>query len=259
MIQLCKRLTYLVPLAGLLLAACAPAAVAPTDFPTPVPSLTPTEDIQEAVNMTLTALAPTVTPTLTPLPTEPPLVVTVPAVMGQPIDPPLDITLPEGWSVAMSDTLVMKDVTNVLIGLPFTAYSGPVTGGTGTLVVVWGFPSFADPLPEGATPAGPDLWVDGLRLLRLAIIEQGCNIGTDLRRSYRLGLLSAVGTQFSAVDCPSSPNTRGWFAGVQQNGLNFVFYAYTDPIDAMTTAQDELQAVLDTVRFRDISLTLTPG
>lgn len=242
-----SRLCYLL-LAAAALAACAPAAqTALTDLPTPVPSLTPTVEPQVDVNATLTALAPTLTPTLTPVPTETPLVITIPAVLGESVDLPVDITLPAGWRTG-SDTLVMKDISNILVPLPFTAYTGPVTGGTGTIVVVWGFPSFGEP-PGPGTPQGPDLWADGLRLLRLAIIEQGCNVGTDLRRTYRVGLSSAVGTQFSAVDCPEAVDTRGWFAGVRENGLSFIFYMYTEPIEAMNVAQDELQAILDTVRF----------
>ena len=105
----------------------------------------------------------------------------------------------------------------------------------------------------------PDLWSDGVRLLRSAVIESDCNIGVDVRRTYRLGLLSAEGTQWSAVSCKSGlPDTRGWFAGVQDNGVNFVFYVFTDPITAMDTSSGELQAILDTVRFRVDTLTLTP-
>jgi len=83
----------------------------------------------------------------------------------------------------------------------------------------------------------------------LAVIETGCNIGTDERREYSIGGLAAAGTQFAAVDCPALPDTRGWFAGLQQGGINYLFYAFTEPIDALDAAAPELQAVLDTVRF----------
>jgi hypothetical protein len=240
------------------LAACAPAAQdAPTALPTPVPTLTPTTSVEIDAAATLTALALSATPTLTPVPSETPFVITVPATLGESVELPMDITLPAGWRT-VSDTLVMKDISNILVPLPFTAFTGPVTGGTASIVVVWGFPSFGEP-PEPGTPQGPDLWADGLRLLRLAVVEQGCNIGTDLRRTYRVGLLSGVGTQFSAVDCPETVDTRGWFAGVRESGLSFIFYVYTEPIDAMNVAQDELQAILDTVRFRVPQITATPG
>jgi hypothetical protein len=131
-------------------------------------------------------------------------------------------------------------------------------------VLLWGFPSLVptnalDPASAllGTAPA-PDLFADGLRLLRLAVIEPACNIGTDLRRDYRVGGLAAVGTQFAAVDCPQEADTRGWFAGVQSGGLNFIFYVYADPITAMDMGRDELQAILDTVVFRVPEATAQP-
>jgi hypothetical protein len=80
-----------------------------------------------------------------------------------------------------------------------------------------------------------------------------------VRRTYRIGLLSAEGTQWSAVTCKSGlPDTRGWFAGVKEKGVNFVFYVFSDPITAMDTSSGELQAILDTVRFHVETMTLTP-
>jgi hypothetical protein len=51
------------------------------------------------------------------------------------------------------------------------------------------------------------------------------------------------------VDCPELADTRGWFAGLRQYNINFIFYVYADPIEAMDTAEDELQAILNTIRF----------
>ncbi|MBI5670229.1 MAG: hypothetical protein HZC41_19725 [Chloroflexi bacterium] len=183
--------------------------------------------------------------------------VTLPALAGERIPPPLDITLPEGWRTVGYDVLVLNDV-GAIRGVPVAVYQGNVTGGRGTIVVLWGFPNISDPFPDGGASGAPDLWSDGLRLLRLAVLEQGCNIGTGDQRSYRVGLLSAVGTQFSAVECPELEPTRGWFAGVQEGGLNFVFYAYAegepvvDPqrVDVFNAASQEMQAILDSVRFR---------
>jgi protein-disulfide isomerase len=163
--------------------------------------------------------------------------------------PPLEIDLPEGWGRAYS-TIVLQDIDAVR-NVPFAIYQGAVTGGTGTIIVLWAFPNLmpaGNPLLQG-TPVAPDLYLDGTRLLRLAVIEERCNIGTDLRREYSIGGLTALGTSFAAVMCPEQPDTRGWFAGLQQFNLNFLFYVYTDPITAMDAAQSELQAILDTVRF----------
>jgi hypothetical protein len=185
-------------------------------------------------------------------PSETPIVITVEPLLGQSFEPPVDITLPDGWLVGY-DTLLLTDV-DAMRPVPLVVWTGPVSGGSGTIILLWGFASLiaGNPLEAQVATPTPDLWADGLRLLRLAVIEQGCNIGTDLRRDYRIGLLPAVGTQFSAVDCPTTSDTRGWFAGVNESGFNYVFYVYTDPIDAMTQAGEELQAILDTVRFRPL-------
>ncbi|RMF77593.1 MAG: hypothetical protein D6737_17265 [Chloroflexi bacterium] len=226
----------------LLVAACSAVSneenlptLVPSNTPLPAPSQTPVP-------------VDTATPLATTTPEEPPVVITLDATLGEAIDPPLTIDLPAGWDAPLSDILLLNDIGD-LRGIPFTVYSGPVTGGTGNIVLLWGFPNLTPGNPFEAEAAEVDLWADGLRLLRLAIVEQGCNIGTDLRRSYRVGLLPAVGTQFAAVDCPELADTRGWFAGVQEGGINFVFYMFTDPIEAMDVASEELQAIIDTVRF----------
>ncbi|HVU10987.1 MAG TPA: thioredoxin domain-containing protein [Phototrophicaceae bacterium] len=163
------------------------------------------------------------------------------------IKPPLTIDLPSGWAEGY-DALVLQDIDGIR-PIPFALYKGPVTGGTGYIVLLWGFPNLVVGAPSGG-PIEPDVWTDGTRLLRLAIVEQGCNVGTDLRRNYSVGGLQAVGTQFAAVSCPQLPDTRGWFAGLRQFDVNFVFYIYTDPISAMDgSAPQELQAILDTVKF----------
>ncbi len=227
-----------------------------------VPSLPDAASLTSAIDLTLGQLAATETPAApaaaTTEATPDSLVVTIQPLLGQKIDPPLDIKLPPGWRYG-ADTLVLHDVDVEMRTVPLAVYTGPVTGGTGTIVLLWGFPSLVAGNPFSGTPVQPDIWADGLRLLRLAVIEEGCNIGTDLRTQYNIGGLTAVGTQFSAVDCPQLSNTRGWFAGVRISGINFVFYTFTDPIDAMTGAQKELQAILDTVSFRVPEPTAVPG
>jgi hypothetical protein len=270
----------------MLLAACSGAA-APTATlaPSPVPSLTTTadtSDVQVAVNGTVTALAaqqalstldtpnPNFVPAFTLTPTEAQLVITLPPTTGDKVPPPIDITLPQGWKAGY-DAQVLADVEpNKFRIIPVAVYSGPITGGTGTIALYWGFPNLVTPddasmaqaamgMTLAATPE-PDLWSDGVRILRSAVIESDCNIGVDVRRTYRVGLLSAEGTQFSAVTCTKSklPDTRGWFAGVKEKGVNFVFYVFSDPITAMDTSSGELQAILDTVRFHVETMTLTP-
>ena len=267
-----------------MLAACSgTAAPTATAQPSPVASLTTTgeSDVQAAVNGTLTAFAaqstldtpqPDVTfvPDFTLTPTEAPLVITLPPTTGEKVPPPIDITLPQGWKSGY-DAQVLADVEpNKFRIIPVAFYTGPITGGIGNIAIYWGFPNLVTPNTDqmaqaamgmtlAATPEA-DLWSDGVRLLRSAVIESDCNIGVDVRRSYRIGLLSAEGTQFSAVTCTKSklPDTRGWFAGLKEKGVNFVFYVYSDPISAMDTSSGELQAILDTVRFHVETMTLTP-
>ena len=173
-----------------------------------------------------------------------------------PVHPPITISLPQGWSSAY-DALVLQDIDGIR-PVPFAIYSGPVTGGVGYIVLLWGFPNLTQVPPPGAA-IQPDVWMDGTRLLRLAIVEEGCNVGTDLRRNYSVGGLQAIGTQFAAVSCPQLPDTRGWFAGLRQFNINFVFYAYAEPIDAMNTAEGDLQAILDTVQFVMPEITPEPA
>jgi hypothetical protein len=196
----------------------------------------------------------------TPEPTPEGLTVVEP-LTGEQIAPPIALDLPDGWGAAY-DALILQDIDGYR-SLPFAVYQGAVTGGVGTIILLWGFPSLVgvDPVTGAAGAANtPGIWTDALRLLRLAIIEAGCNVGTDLRRDYSIGGLAATGTQFSAVDCPGLPDTRGWFAGIVQNNLNYVFYAFTTPISAMDgDAPDEMQAILDSVTFRPLeTIQITP-
>jgi hypothetical protein len=200
--------------------------------------------IQQAVGATNT---PSVDSTFDPESTEP-VVVTLPPVETTEFPPPLTITLPEGWRTIRQEVLVLGDVDAVR-RVPFTVWGGPVSEGVGVITLLWGFPNLIAGNPFEAATVQPDLFADGQRLLRLAIIEQGCNIGSDLRREYSIGGLTAIGTQFSAVTCPELQDTRGWYAGLQQNGLNFIFYVYAYPIATIDSARSELQAILDSVRF----------
>lgn len=226
------RLLFLL-LIGVLLAGCAEAA--PTATPSPVPTSTAT--------FTPTP-RPTGTPTITPLPT---VVVQVTQLSGQGTAPPLTIDLPPGWGFH-HDVLTIPDV-DALRPIQVSIYQGPITGGTGTIVLLWGFPNILGANPFTTPNPEPNLWSDGLRLFRLTLVDRGCVPGTDLQRDFTIGDLPATGTLFAIVDCPESPDTRGWFAGLQRAGINFVFYTYAEPITAMDDGAEELQAILDTVRF----------
>ena len=228
----------------LLVSACG-ALSQPTPTLTPVPT------------STSTPIPPTATDTPTPTETLTPTITATPEIhdedlVGEGIAPPLDIDLPEDWAEPRYLAVALPDVDSALRLVYVTAYEGPVTGGKGRIVVLWGFPNIFTgslaTLPGTPTPA-PDLYVDGLRLFRTAMVETGCNAGTDVQRDFPIGDRSGSGTYFAIVDCPKSADTRGWFAGLQEQGLNFVFFIYVEPIEAINGASGDLQAILDSVRF----------
>lgn len=224
-----------------MLAACTSAPL-PTATPTPtlVPTFTP-------------YVRPTFPPTFTPAPTQAQTPTVTPVLVepltGIAVEPPLDVPLPDGWAFGY-DTMLFQEVGD-LTYVPIALYKGKVTGGTGTIVLIWNFRSITTGNPLASAYGQPNLWVDGLRLLRALVFDPRCNIGTAAQQNYTVGGLDAVGTQFAAVDCPDAPDTKGWFAGLTVDDVNFVFYVYTDPIDAMDgAAKQELQALLDRVVFR---------
>ncbi|MFN8372234.1 MAG: hypothetical protein U0694_05075 [Anaerolineae bacterium] len=238
---------------SLLIAAIAACSTPPSPTPTLVPSLTPSPipTLQPSPSDEPTFIQNIIIVTATPdpllTPTETPLVVQIEPLTADGIAPPFAISLPPDWE-AYYTNYILRDVGG-LLALPLTVYRGPVTGGTGYIAVLWAFPNLSGANPLQPDASQVDLFADGSRLLRLAVLEQGCNIGTDLQRQYTVGGQTAVGTQFSAVTCPETADTRGWFAGLQVNDLSFLFYVYTDPITAIDPSRAGLQAVLDSVRF----------
>ena len=238
-------------------------AVTP-ELPTLVASRTPTGVPTSTNTPTATAQATaTAVPSLQSPPTEAPVITLVPADPADAImasDPPISITLPEDWQ-QFNSTQAINDVDGTLRVIPYTVYFGPVTGGLGQIILMWGFPSLSAGTPIiDPNALTTNLWLDGLRLLRVALFDAGCNFGTDVERTFLIGGVQAQGTAYSVVDCPDdTPPIRGWFAGVQQQSVNFVFFTGTEPIDAMDgEAQQQLQAILDTVEFRVDDLRLTP-
>lgn len=137
--------------------------------------------------------------------------------------------------------------------VPFGYYSGPVAGGTGVITVLYGFGSI---VPEFGDRS-PNVFADALRLLLFAVIEPTCEYSFEEERTFSVGGRTARGTVYAANQCPDNlPSIQGWFAALNVEGLNFAFYAYTEPIEAMTSAtRAELQAVLDSV---EIDLSLLP-
>jgi len=265
--------------------ATAASTTGPTVTRTPLPSLTPSQGAQVTQGAALPTLANTNAPgpvgsppatapaqpsstsallamtpnsALTPLPTQ--------AALQPGGPPPLDIKLPPNWKFGYQ--LVPIRDQFVQAAMSMAVYQGPVTGGQGTIIILWGFPSLAPPPTlSGAqlltnapgTPA-PDLqaqaiWADGLRLLQGTVLDLTCNVGHFGQRTLMIGGQQAIGEYFAASQCQGEPDTAGWFAGLRQGGGNFLFYAYIDPVQAYNQGRPEVQQILDTVVFRTTSAT----
>lgn len=203
---------------------------------------------------------------ITPTPTSAPMIIE--PLLGLGVQPPFEITLPEGWVLVLRDTYAYRDILGddidgQLETLPIDVYIGPVLEGeaVGWLVVVWGYDSLIpfDPELSNEEMSLRASWLNGLRMLQFVTFDARCNIGTAPQQDYTIGELPAIGTSFSAVDCPfEQPDTRGWFAALNIDGLNFAFYAYVDPIQPPgSLALDELQAIMDTVVFDVGAITFT--
>src|SRR5688572_3540242 len=203
-------------IAALLLAACQQAA--PTQTPAPTLTATP-----EATRTPF--VMPTAIPSETPLPVTPSATnVPVDTFTGLVVEPPLTITLPEGWTT-LYDTALINELGD-LNYVPIAVYKGPVTGGTGTIALVWNFRSIANANPFSEDYQKIDLLADGERLLRQMVVELSCNVGLEpARTDLTLGRLPATGRFWSAVDCPADlPDTRGWYVAREDMEIGFVFY-----------------------------------
>lgn len=208
------------------------------------PSITP----PPTATVIRTAL-PTLTPTSEQI--EPPTPYATRQQVEEGVPPPYDITLPAGWQQGFG-LLPVRDSTAG--GVPVAIYRGPVADvpeATGWVVVLWNFPSLS-------ASTEPDLWADGLRFLRGALLDVSCNVGTDQRRTFSVGNRDdAVGTFFQAIGCRGEPDTAGWFAGLHEQGGNYVFFAYVEPLEAFNPSIPTLQGILDSVAFHKLA-TPTP-
>jgi hypothetical protein len=169
--------------------------------------------------------------------------------------PQLTIDLPSGWQAAFQTVPIRTAFERGRMNVG--VYRGPVKGGTGFIVVLWGFPQLASPSIL-QTPISDDpskvltqmLWADGLRLLQGAIVDITCNVGTAEQRNFRLGgTLSGVGAYFNVNGCQGEPDTAGWFIGINIYGRSYLFYAFVDPLEAYTEGRADLQTILDSIRF----------
>lgn len=229
----------------LLLSACG-AATAPTATPTatatqtPTPVPTNTATLIPSATPTPTDAPPTEIPSETPIPVDPLLDLAIP--------PPLEIVLPPEWQFGY-DTVLYRDVDGQTDSVPFALYTGPVTDGIGTIVLVWGFDSVTGILPNEFGQR--NIYLDALRILRTVIFDPRCNIGTAPEREYMVGNANGTGTSINVNSCPDGqPDTRGWIAAIVLENINFAFYIFIDPIPPVDhPSETEIQAILDSIVF----------
>jgi|SRR5581483_1974277 hypothetical protein len=235
-----------------------PARGQPTAIPTVVrPTLDPAKPTSTSA---LLALTPNVG--LTPLPTQAAI------LPGGP--PPLDISLPAGWQHGYQVLPIRDQLVQASMNL--AVYRGPAGNGTGTIYLLWGFPSLAPPPTKAnplsltevpGTPAGnlqtQMLWADGIRLLQGTVVDVTCNVGNYGQREFTVGGLPAVGEYFAASQCQGEPDTAGWFAGLNQFGGNFIFYVTIEPVEAYNNGRNDVQKILDSVVFHKPGAKATPS
>lgn len=224
-----------------------------------------TQSVATAVPTSTATTPPTIgpsiePPTLTPtaIPTEDNLIpVTLNPSVITDVEAPIRIDVPEGWKFA-SDALLIPGAEGMSV-VPFSLYQGEVTGGKGTVIVLWAFENVVPASPVGGALSQLNLYADGLRLLLFTVIESECQFGYNEEQVFSVGGMDGVGTYFIADECPDDlPSIQGWFSALRVNRLNFAFYAYTEPQEAILgAAREELQAILDSVEF-DFSLLPTP-
>ncbi|GIK28140.1 MAG: hypothetical protein IT298_16380 [Chloroflexi bacterium] len=228
----------------------APAGTPPTPDRT-ARTLVPTNTLFVAPVATA---SPTAGPTDEPPPTDDPdqVVVTLSPLVITDVEPPVHIQLPKGWTVA-SDAIIMPELDELGV-VPFGYYRGPITGGTGVITVLYGFPNLVSGIGGGSA----NVFTDALRLLLFAIIEPECEYSFDEERPFRMGEITARGTYYAADECPDGlPSLKGWFAAFNVEGLNVAVYAYVEPLEAYDgPGRAELAAVFDSVTV-DLSLLAT--
>lgn len=232
-------------------------------------TLTPSPQIEPT---TTESMPPTATPmptlTLSPEPTPTATVTIDPTLAAMPqldVEPlletdltsPIQLRLPAGWELVFDSFALPFPEEEMIRILPFSIYRGPVTGGTGVVVTVWGFENIVPVSPISNQMPELDLWSDGLRVLLTVVLEPDCNVGRGDRRIFDFGERSAEGSYFWAVDCgessetdeiPPSPDVQGWFVSLQERGVNIAIYTYVEPREAIAgDALGELQSIMNTV------------
>lgn len=209
-----------------------------TDTPRNTPTVAASDSTMAANVVPNTSVPATTRPSLTPT------VTLTPASIQAIEPPPLSITLPTGWEGVHVNVPITSAFANDSLNL--SLYEGPLISADRAYIwVLWQFDLLLDQTGELS------LWPNALLYLR-SVLFSGCNIGVypDDRRSYPVGDRSGTGTIFSAVGCgPDAPDVAGWLVALPVGAENYLFYVGISPVENVLQARDEVQAILDTIRF----------
>ncbi|GAB4551624.1 MAG: hypothetical protein OHK0023_18770 [Anaerolineae bacterium] len=203
------------------------------------------------------------TPTLPPTPTPP--------LLERGYPPPLAMRLPDSWLASYQ--IVPLRVALADYAMNIAIYRGALAdSSTGTLVIMWGFPSIAPPptmAPLEGTPTREPLpfgdmvsqmlWSDGLRLLQGTLVDVSCNVGTTGQGVFQVGGVDGIGTFFNVAQCQGEPDTAGWFVGVRAHDRTYLFYAFIEPVEAYNAGRPQMQAILDSIEFLVPTMTPAPS
>jgi hypothetical protein len=249
----------IVLLAALLFAGC---ATEPPPADTSVPTIPPVTATEALTRVPTASQTPRPSPTPVASPTgaatadpDAPIEAVLNPQIDTYIEAPIRITVPDDWQFG-SAAILLPELDGTFSTIPYSVYRGPVTGGSGTVMVLWGFPNIAPAGSGGSRTI--NLFADGLRLLLFVVMEPACEYSYDEQQQFLVGGLPALGTYYAADQCPENlPSMRGWFGALKVEGLSFAFYAFTEPLDVINgPALGELQSILDSVEF-DLSLLPT--
>jgi hypothetical protein len=165
-------------------------------------------------------------------------------VMLPGVSPPLEITLPDGWQTV--DLVVpLRTFDNEMHDVPLTIYFGTLDGDVNAFIYLyWGFPNAVD-----WVTGEYNLWADGVQILRGSLVGDTCNLGVYDQQTFMVGGLEGVGAYYQAAECQGEDDTAGWFTTVRVYNGSFAFYVAVEPWDARSTQRDNLQAILDSVKF----------
>ena len=207
-----------------------------TATPTPSPTLDAPSPLESATTTPTLSRTPRIS--VTPAPT------VTPRSIRQAEPPLLEIDLPAGWE--QEHVLVPIESAFVATEIVLSLYEGPLASDvTGRITVLW---RFTEVVPQSSELT---LWPNAVLYLR-SLLFRDCSVADhpELRRTYVIGGRDAIGSILQVINClDGSPDLAGWFAALDVDGENYVFYMTIEPADRIQEMQPELRSIVESIRF----------